>query len=73
MSFPVTVIQTLSATVIFVVGYLALFAAVIFMLVLASCIYKCARLTNAYRARYRVSVAEHTLPHGAAFISRELR
>lgn len=65
MRFPVVVLQTLSASAIFVAGYLALFAAVVFMLILASCIYKCAGLTNAYTARYRDRVVEHTLPYGA--------
>ena len=64
MSFPVTVLQTLSATAIFVVGYLTLLVALIFVVVLASCIYKCARLMNVYTARYRDRDAEHTLPHG---------
>lgn len=44
MSFPVAVIQTLSAFVIFVAGYLVLFVSIICALVLASCIYQGGRI-----------------------------
>jgi hypothetical protein len=60
MTFPVAVL-TASATVIFVAGHLVLFAAASFMLVLASCIYKCASLmkTDKTRTGYRHRVIEH--------------
>ena len=51
MSFPVTMIQTLSAVAIFAAGYLVLLVAAIFVLVLASCIYKGGRLLKAYTVR----------------------
>jgi hypothetical protein len=51
VSFPVTVIQTVSATAIFVAGYLGVFTVAVFILVLASCIYKGDRLMRAYGAR----------------------
>ncbi len=44
MSFPVTVIQTLSAFIIFVAGYLMLLVSIICALVLASCIYEGGRI-----------------------------
>ena len=44
MSFPVIVIQTLSAFVIFVAGYLMLLVSIICALILASCIYKGGRI-----------------------------
>jgi hypothetical protein len=67
MSFPVSVIQTLSATVIFVAGYLVLFTVAIFILVLASCIYRGGRLMKAYMTRtgYQDRVVADTLPHRA--------
>ena len=51
MSFPVTAIQTLAAFAIFAAGYLVLLVAAIFVLVLASCIYRGGRLMNAYTVR----------------------
>ena len=51
MSFAVTVIQTLSALVIFVVGYVTLLISVVCAVVLASCLYKGVRLTRAFIAR----------------------
>ena len=44
MSFPVTVIQTLSAFVIFAAGYLMLLLSIICATVLASCIYEGGRI-----------------------------
>ena len=51
MSFPVAVLQTISAFVIFVAGCLMLFASIICALVLASCIYKGGRTIKAYTVR----------------------
>jgi len=51
MSFPISMIQTLSAFVIFVAAYIALLVATICVLVLASCIYKGGRLMKAYTVR----------------------
>ena len=44
MSFPVIVIQTLSAFVIFVAGYLMLLVSIICVFILANCIYKGGRI-----------------------------
>lgn len=51
MSFAVTVIQTLSALVIFVVGYVMLLISVGCAVVLASCLYKGVRLMSVFTAR----------------------
>lgn len=51
MTLAVTVLQTLSAFVIFVAGYLTLLVATVCMLVLATCVYKGGRLIKAYMVR----------------------
>jgi len=51
MNFPVTVLQALSAFVIFVAGYLMFFASIICALILATCIYKGGRIIKAYTVR----------------------
>jgi hypothetical protein len=51
MHFPVAVLQTLSAFVIFVAGYLILMASIICVSVLASFIYTSGRFMKAYAAR----------------------
>jgi hypothetical protein len=51
MGLSVAVIQTLSAFIIFVAGYLVLLIMIICLLVLASCIYKDGRLLRAYTVR----------------------
>jgi hypothetical protein len=51
MNIPVTVIQTFSALLIFVAGYLILLVSIICALVLASCVYKGGRLLRAYTVR----------------------
>lgn len=51
MSIPVTVIQTFSALLLFVAGYLILLVSIVCALVLASCIYKGGRLLRAYTVR----------------------
>jgi hypothetical protein len=68
MSFSVTVIQTLSAFVIFVAAYLVVLVAIICGLVLASCIHKGGRLMKAYTLRTACrdrdwSLAEDGLHH----------
>jgi hypothetical protein len=51
MSFVVTLMQTLSAFVIFVAGYLVFLVAIICAVVLASGIYKGGQLMKAYTVR----------------------
>jgi len=51
VNFPVAVLQTISAFVIFVAGYLMLLVSIICALVLASCIYKGGQIVQAYTVR----------------------
>ena len=72
MSFPVTVLQTLSAFVIFVAGYLMLFASIIGTVVLASCVYEGSRFIRAYTVRTgRVIEADSPGKGGYSAVSLE--
>jgi hypothetical protein len=55
MGFPLVVIQTLSAFVIFVAGYLLLFVMIVCVLALVACVYKGGCLAKAYTATHPMS------------------
>jgi hypothetical protein len=56
MSFAVTVMQTLSAFVIFVAGFVVLLVAIICAVVLASGIYHVVRLAKSLRGENSISI-----------------
>jgi hypothetical protein len=63
MSFAITVIQTLSAFVIFAAGFFALLIAAVCVLVLGSGIYKGGRLVTAYAVRTTKTGIENKWPY----------
>jgi hypothetical protein len=72
MNFPVAVLQTLSAFVIFIAGYFLLFASIICALVLASSMYTGGRFLKAYAMRTSQAIeAESPVKGGCATIKLE--